>query len=782
MIEAGETDILVEAGFVSTLISLLDTCERIGTSVSLCLICLKSLFTKHRKVLETDGLTEALCGLLLKDARGELIYGDGRECFRDVDRMCAIDLLKALVSYGRSLGGKTAHNPYTRQILQLESVKAMRARKNNINVPPQVSAFFDSLAQQDKRGSKAKSTQPYLSDAQLAARDREAQRRADELIEEERREKAAKTKKNNKAKKGKAPESATEPSVPSPTAAPTRSSSTVVEEDVEPPAPSSSSADTSVPSVAPAADGGQREGLIEPTANEESDDNNGDSDDMLINSAFGQHARQKTTDSHKTKTGKQGMKDLLTPTPHAKPLPPPRPSTTSTEKGQGRRGKPRFSTATACLPAAVDGHQHNHTNTSTNKKQTAAPPRVGQGSLAPFAKGMVTLKPPHGRGSGPMARGPPVPEGPSRSTTAGSGAGRGLMSLFANESTPPPRPLSPPPYPTLPSAEELRKADQWQEQQQQATFEAEWPSLPTTPASAAFGPSSPRPPVNPHTPPLPVSHDGPINIGFSSVALPHDPIPLSPPGSPLPLLPMSHSDGPPAVAAGGEGPSSSVDPFYDDHDSDDDMHVPPPPPIFEWEEDEDSGYGTPAPAPAAASSSSASIPSAANGRAGGSSEGHGDMYHLMLQMQLEMQAMRQQLAQMSGQQSSQQPPSSSSSAPPPPLPLPAPLPAPAPPTTQSQPSGQCCVCYGEHGPATFAFVPCRHLCLCAHCHQQYKARHDQKVARVQQRNRTRDKPLPLAQYRCPYCNGEAVHSDTLPNLRQWVEQIHTIDGGDELCV
>ncbi|CEM28600.1 unnamed protein product [Vitrella brassicaformis CCMP3155] len=162
----------------------------------------------------------------------------------------------------------------------------------------------------------------------------------------------------------------------------------------------------------------------------------------------------------------------------------------------------------------------------------------------------------------------------------------------------------------------------------------------------------------------------------------------------------------------------------------------------------------------------------------GSSEGQVDMYHLMLQMQLEMQAMRQQLAQMSGQQSSQQPPSSSSSAPPPPLPAPAP----APPTTQPQPSGQCCVCYGEHGPATFGFVPCRHLCLCAHCHQQYKARHDQKVARVQQRNRTRgkkDKPLPLPQYRCPYCNGDAVHSDTLPNLRHWVEQIHTIDEDDE---
>ncbi|CEM29666.1 unnamed protein product [Vitrella brassicaformis CCMP3155] len=389
MIEAGETDILVEAGFVSTLISLLDTCERIGTSVSLCLICLKSLITGHRKVLETDGLAEALCGALLKEARGEFLHCEGLGYFRDVDRMYAIDLLKGLVSYGRSLGGKTAHNPYTRQILQLESVKAMRARKNNINVPPQVSAFFDSLAHQDKRDSKAKSTQPSLSDAQLAAKDREAQRRADELIEEERREKAAKTKKNNKAKKGKASESAVEPSLPS-TAAPSRSSSTVVEEDVEPPTPSSSSADTSVPSVALAADGGQREGLIESTANEESDDNNGDSDDMLINSAFGQHARQNNTDSHKThKTGKQGMKDLLTPTPDPKPLPPPRPSTTSTEKGQGRHGKPRLSTATASLPAAVDGQQHNHTNTSTNKKQTAAPPRFGQGSLAPFAKVMV---------------------------------------------------------------------------------------------------------------------------------------------------------------------------------------------------------------------------------------------------------------------------------------------------------------------------------------------------------------------------------------------------------
>ncbi|CEM28493.1 unnamed protein product [Vitrella brassicaformis CCMP3155] len=803
MIDVGKAASLIESGFPSTLVALLDICECIKLSVTLCLICLKSLVARDRKVSETDGLAKALCGVLPKEARGQLIYPlKSAAFFRDDDHASAINILKGLV---RSLVGKTGHNPFTRQILQLESVRTMRDPKSNLKISPKVAAFFDSLAQQDKRDkrdSKSKATQPSMSDAQLVSRDREAQRKADELIEEERREKATKTKKNNndKAKKGKAPESAMEPSGPSPTAASTRSSSAVVEEDVEPPTASSSIADTSVPSVAPAADGGQRERLIEPTANEESDDNNGDSDDMLIKSAFGQHARQKTSDSHKAKSGRPGfLKEGVAPTPHPLPLPPSRPSITATEKGQRRRGNLRLPTASSSLPATE--HQNHRTNTSTNKKQMAAPPRFGQGALAPFAKGMITPKPPHGSGSGLMARGPPaVPKRPSPPPVSvesgGGGAGSCLMSLFSDESHPPPRPLSPPPCPTLPSPQELKTvntaglADQ-QQQQQQKAFEDEWPSLSASYSSADPAPSSSQPPANPHSShavdrPSPVSQDGPFSSDLDGIPpLPPDPPPpLSPPGStaPLPLLsPLRGSpDVPAAAAAVAGGPSSSsADPFHDDDDNDggddDDMHVPPPPPIFEWEEDEDSGYHPPAPAaPAAAatSSSSASIPSAANG----SSEGQVDMYHLMLQMQLEMQAMRQQLAQMSGQQSSQQPPSSSSSAPPPPAP------APAPPTTQSQPSGQCCACYGEHGPGSFGFVPCRHLCLCAHCHQQYKARHDQKVARVQQRNRTRgkkDKPLPLPQYRCPYCNGDAVHSDTLPNLRQWVEQIHTIDEDDE---
>ncbi|CEL95487.1 unnamed protein product [Vitrella brassicaformis CCMP3155] len=357
MIEDGNALSLVESGFMSTLISLLDSAERIRSMVVLCMCCLKSLIQKDRKVLGTDGLSKAMCDMLLKDAQGQLLL-QGRFVFYDSDRKTAVDILKSIVSYGKSQVRKGAPNPIVGEILQLESVKAIRDPKNGIEVSRQVVEFFNSLDQQHQKDTQATTA---MSAEHLAAQEAKAKRIEDALLKEERREKEAKEKKGkdkkNKGGKGQQQQQqqglaggdaspsdvVVEPSVPS-TAASTSRVSAAEEVEASQPEPSPSIADTSgVPSVSAAA-GSDRPGDGGDAVNSAADGSDGDGDDedrdaMLVNSAFALYARQQRNEGKKKgETQHQAHRDAntLSQQPAIAPLTP----TNNQDKSDGADGPP----------------------------------------------------------------------------------------------------------------------------------------------------------------------------------------------------------------------------------------------------------------------------------------------------------------------------------------------------------------------------------------------------------------------------------------------------------
>ncbi|CEM30557.1 unnamed protein product [Vitrella brassicaformis CCMP3155] len=880
MIDGGETGLLIESGFMSTLISLLGSAERIGRPLlALSMDCLKKLSQRDRKVLGTDGLAKPICDMLLKDARGRL---NERAGVPDSERKTAVDILKSIVSYGKSVVAKGAPNPIVGQILQFESVKAMRNPRSGIEVSRQK----DTKAQ----------PKTAISAAELAAQDAKAKRMQEALLAQERRENEAKDKKakgkRNKGGKGhhqqhqqdaaggdaaSPSDVVIEPSVPS-TAASTSRASAADEVEASQPEPSSSIADTSgapgVPSVSatagsdrPGDGGGAAESAAGGSDADGSDDEDGDA--MLLNSAFGQHARQQRNEGHKKKTkGKHATRPTPTPTPQ--PSQPPRPSLNPTLRANRTGQTGRFA------PAA---NEDRYRGGRGPIRMPAAIPL----SSAQFPKGRVKMSPGNGGMAPPLPKRPSVPrpllsddDSPSGSASppcgpvGGRGAGRGLMTIFAHQ-TPPPPSL---PY-RLPSAEELRTGpslqqhrQSGQDDQQQPTRDG-WPSLSTAGpsmsgffANAPVGPAPPAgggaggrgggglsadpfyddsggdvmycvppppafpPPPQPHPPidpssfhpigsPLPVSYNGgPQASGFPPHPLGiHQPFPSSPT---------------PAAAAANGGGGLSANPFYDDSGADD-MYVPPPPPIFDYEEEE--GYQPP-------SSSNAPDPFAAagamHGGNGGPSTGFGAMMmgggasgseQLVDQLcrQLEqkdqeakrrarevqearekaqearrseeamirrLQEAEWQLAKIAAQQSSRQyqPPScsssssSSSSAPQ----RPSSSATHANTTMQHQQHGDgddgpaCVICFGEHGPASVMYIPCRHMHICTKCYADRRRAWRQNLPRVRAANARRvevnkeiikEDKEPMAMlpegYLCEQCQTEVAFAGSVSEVAQW---------------
>ncbi|CEM30579.1 unnamed protein product [Vitrella brassicaformis CCMP3155] len=674
MIDDGEAGRLIESRFVSTLIPLLGRAERTSvTMIALCMRCVMGLSQRDRKVLGTDGLAKVICDVLLKDAQGQLLLAD---VLRDTDRKTAVDILKSIVSYCKSLVVKGAPNPIVGQILQFKSVKALCDPTSGIEVSRHVSDFLDALAQQHQKDTKAQpktAAQPTISAAQLAAQDAKAKRMEKALLEQERREKEAKARKDQKANKGKGKtkrgkatkggkgqqldaaggdeaspfDPIMEPSVPSTAASTSRASAADEASQLE---PSSWIADTSgasgVSSVS-VAGGSDLPGDGGDSANSAAvvSDDDEDGDAMLINSAFGQHARQQRNQGKKKKTeGKHNTRP--TPTPTSQPSQPSRPSLPPALRTNqtGQIGRP---------PLAANEDRYRG---GTAPIRMPAPIPL---SSAHFPKGRFKMSPGNGGLAPPVPKRPMIPRpllsdddspsgwaSPPLRPMGGRGAGRGRMTMFAHRPPPPPSI----PYSPFPSAEELRNRSllqhTGQDDQQQPT-RAERPSLSTA------GPSLSRffahAPIGPGQPAAAAAAGGPGAGGlsadlfydsegddmycvppppaFSAPPAPHSPIDPSAFHRMGPSIPVSYNDGPQPSGApsdpfgipyplpsGPPAPASaavaggglSADPFYGYDSGDDDMYVPPPPPIFEYEEE---GYQPP-------SSSSPADPFAAAQTAG----------------------------------------------------------------------------------------------------------------------------------------------------------------------
>ncbi|CEM30566.1 unnamed protein product [Vitrella brassicaformis CCMP3155] len=555
MIDGGDAGALVESRFMSSLILFFERAERIDMQLLvLCMDCLKTLSQRDRKVLGTDGLAKAICGMLLKDAQGQLLRADG---LRDTGRETAVDILKSIVSYGKSLVAKGAPNPIVGQILQFKSVKALCDPSSGIEVSRQVSDFFNAFAQQHQKDTKAKTA---ISAAQLAAQEAKAKRMQEALLAEERREKEAKDKKakgrKNKGGKGhhqqqqqqqeglaggdaaSPSDPIMEPSVPS-TAASTRRASAADEVEASQSEPSSSIADTSgasgVSSVSVAGgsdlpgDGGDAAKSAAGGSDADgSDDEDGDA--MLLNSAFAQLARQQRNEGKKKKKGKHNTRPIPTPTAH--PFQPSRPSLPPALRTNqtGRMDRPP--------PAASEDRYRG----GTAPIRMPAPIPL---SSAHFPKGRFKMSPGNGGMSPPLPRRPAAipllsdddsPSGcasPPCRPVGGRGAGRGLMTIFAHHPPPPPSI----PFPPLPSAEELRNRPSLQQHRQSGQDDQQQPTRDERPSLSTAGASM-------------------------SPFFAHAPVGPAPPA---------------AAAAGGRGAGGlSADLFYDS-DGDDTYCVPPPP-------------------------------------------------------------------------------------------------------------------------------------------------------------------------------------------------------------
>ncbi|CEM30596.1 unnamed protein product [Vitrella brassicaformis CCMP3155] len=705
MIDGGDAGLLIESRFVSCLTLFFERAERIGTNLlAFCMTSLNALSQKHRKVLGTDGLAQAMCDMLLKDAKRQLGVAD---VFHDTDRKTAVDILRSIVSYGKSLVAKRAPNPIVGQILQFESVNAMRERTSGVS--QQVSDFFDALAQQHHKDTKAQ-PKTAISAAELAAQEAKAKRMQDVLLAEKRREKEAKAREDQKANKGKGNKGGKsnkrqqqqqqeghgggdeaspfdpimEPSVPSTTAS-TRCSRASAADEVaaDLPGPSSSIADTSgaldVPSVSAAAGSvsaaagsdlpGYGGGAAESAADESDDSDDEDGDAMLLNSAFGLHARQKKAESEKKTKSKHSTKP--TPTPACRPSQPSRsfyPPTVSTRGAAVGQDNSRHGNAAMRTQFPNTVQSDSSRLGSSSHPPAPVPAAPISSSSGPSSKGPVKPSLPRGipaSPKGPSRRPQEISDdgSPSRSESppcrpvGGRGAGRGLMTMFAHQ--PPPLPSIP--RPGLPSAEELRTRPSLQhtgQDDQQQPAREERPSLST--AGPSLSPFFAHAPVGPAPPAAAAAAGGHGGGGLSAdpfydsegnemycvpppPALPPPPPPypqidqsgFHPIGSPLPVSynggprhpfnfphPFPSSPAPAAAAANGGGGGASgsgggglsADPFYGyDSGDDDDMYVPPLPPIFEYEEE---GYQPP-------SSSSAADPFAATQTAGTVEGGNG---------------------------------------------------------------------------------------------------------------------------------------------------------------
>ncbi|CEM12033.1 unnamed protein product [Vitrella brassicaformis CCMP3155] len=135
------------------------------------------------------------------------------------------------------------------------------------------------------------------------------------------------------------------------------------------------------------------------------------------------------------------------------------------------------------------------------------------------------------------------------------------------------------------------------------------------------------------------------------------------------------------------------------------------------------------------------------------------------------------LAEMSIQQH-QPSSSSSSSAPPPPEPT---QPGSGRDGAGTIQAGGCIICFGEHGPASVMYVPCRHMHICNKCYAQRKDAWHHSLPRLKADNARRQKdnkerikeakePLPLRPegYLCEQCQTEVVFAGSMEEVAQWM--------------
>ncbi|CEM01758.1 unnamed protein product [Vitrella brassicaformis CCMP3155] len=92
----------------------------------------------------------------------------------------------------------------------------------------------------------------------------------------------------------------------------------------------------------------------------------------------------------------------------------------------------------------------------------------------------------------------------------------------------------------------------------------------------------------------------------------------------------------------------------------------------------------------------------------------------------------------------------------------------------------CLICFGEHGPASVMYIPCRHMHTCTKCYADRKNAWQQSLPRIKAENARRaeenkerikrdEEPLPLRPegYQCEQCNTEVVFTGSVDAVARW---------------
>mmetsp|Transcript_30819 Transcript_30819/g.89635 ORF Transcript_30819/g.89635 Transcript_30819/m.89635 type:complete len:275 (+) Transcript_30819:228-1052(+) len=83
--------------------------------------------------------------------------------------------------------------------------------------------------------------------------------------------------------------------------------------------------------------------------------------------------------------------------------------------------------------------------------------------------------------------------------------------------------------------------------------------------------------------------------------------------------------------------------------------------------------------------------------------------------------------------------------------------------------GSCVACRDDKKPPVITFFPCKQTCLCEECWQEWRDRHERAKA-DKERLEAAGRPVPeevrrYAVLRCPACGMDAVHADSLSDVR-----------------
>ncbi|CEM27223.1 unnamed protein product [Vitrella brassicaformis CCMP3155] len=132
----------------------------------------------------------------------------------------------------------------------------------------------------------------------------------------------------------------------------------------------------------------------------------------------------------------------------------------------------------------------------------------------------------------------------------------------------------------------------------------------------------------------------------------------------------------------------------------------------------------------------------------------------------QLQQTKWKLAQLQHQQHQQPSPSSSSSA--------------APSVSPPSATADCTICFGEHGPASVMYIPCRHMHICTKCYADRRAAWQLSLPRIRAANARRAEenkerikearePLPMRpeEYLCEQCKTEVVFAGSVDEVARW---------------